>query len=152
MDPLDRIRDNFVFLQLWQEEFVQRIVPLRGDLGQIRFGLKQEIYDSLANQIDVIFACGATVNFLLPYSRSYQSNVCGTREIIHFASHTSFCVPIHYISTISVLPPGILDEIHIDQISPTDLTNGYGQSKWVAEKIIAKANRSGLPVAIYRLG
>jgi thioester reductase-like protein len=29
---------------------------------------------------------------------------------------------------------------------------GYAQSKWVAEKLIAKASRCGLPVVIYRLG
>jgi thioester reductase-like protein len=51
-----------------------------------------------------------------------------------------------------VLPPDITDEVHIDEITPHYLTNGYGQSKWVAEKLVAKANRLGLPVVIYRLG
>jgi fatty acid CoA ligase FadD9 len=152
MDPMNRIRENLVFLRLWEDSFQERIVPLRGDLAQTKFGLDHKTYNTLADQIDMIFCCGATVNFVLPYSQLYGSNVCGTREVICLATHTSCCVPVQYISTISVLPSGIVHEVNIDEIPPDGLTNGYGQSKWVAEKLMVKANRSGLPVAIYRLG
>lgn len=150
-DPLDRIKKNLVFLGLWKEEFRERIVPVRGDLSQPQFGLTNEEFLKFSNQTDLIFHCGAVVNFVLPYSQLYGPNVIGTREILRFATSTS-CIPIQYISTISVLPAGIRDEISIDQIPPHRLTNGYGQSKWVAEKLVAKAIRSGLPIAIYRLG
>ncbi|CAF1347193.1 unnamed protein product [Adineta steineri] len=43
-------------------------------------------------------------------------------------------------------------EISIDKIPPDSLVGGYGQSKWVAEKLITKASQLGLPVVIYRLG
>jgi fatty acid CoA ligase FadD9 len=151
-DPLDRIRKNLIFFRLWQDNFQERIVAVRGDLAQTQFGLDQEMYVALASQIDIIFHCGAIVNFVLPYSQLYGSNVCGTREILRFATYESNCIPIQYISTISVLPPDITDEIPIDEVAPHGLTNGYGQSKWVAEKLMAKANRLGLPVIIYRLG
>ncbi|CAF3583117.1 unnamed protein product [Rotaria sordida] len=58
----------------------------------------------------------------------YGSNVCGTREIIRLATYPSNCIPVQYISTISVLPPGIVEEMHIDAISPHCLTTGYGQT------------------------
>lgn len=32
------------------------------------------------------------------------------------------------------------------------LTDGYSQSKWVAEQIITSARKRGIPAAIYRLG
>lgn len=32
------------------------------------------------------------------------------------------------------------------------LTDGYSQSKWVAEQLVARAGQRGLPVTIYRLG
>jgi thioester reductase-like protein len=151
-DPLDRIRKNLAFFHLWQDNFKERIVALRGDLTQIQFGLDHEMYVALAAQIDIIFHCGAIVNFVLPYSQLYDSNVCGTREILRFATCGSTCIPIQYISSISVLPPDITDEVSIDEITPHCLANGYGQSKWVAEKLMAKASRLGLPVVIYRLG
>ncbi|CAF3830902.1 unnamed protein product [Rotaria sp. Silwood1] len=153
MNPLDRIRKTMLFYQIWKDDYEQRIIPLQGDLSQNHFGLDDEIYQSFAHQIDIIFHCGATVNFILPYSQLYGSNVCGTREIIRFATHiSSSCIPIQYISTISVLPPGIDKEISIDETSPEQLIGGYAQSKWVAEKLIIKANHCGLLVNIYRLG
>ena len=109
-------------------------------------------FESLANQIDIIFHCGATVNFMLPYSKLYGPNVCGTREIIRLATYNSICIPVQYISTISVLSSALHEEISIDEISPDGLISGYAQSKWVAEKLITKASQLGLPVVIYRLG
>ena len=152
VDPFDRLRKNLLSYHLWQENFRERISAIRGDLAQIQFGLDQHIYMTLASQTDLIFHCGAVVNFVLPYSQLYGPNVCGTREILRFATYESNCIPIQYISTISVLPPGVTNEISIDDITPHGLTNGYGQSKWVAEKLMTKASHSGLPVAIYRLG
>jgi thioester reductase-like protein len=85
-----------LFYQIWKDDYEQRIIPLRGDPAEIHFGLDSETYESLVNQIDIIFHCGATVNFILPYSQLYGPNVCGTREIIRFATHIpSSCIPIH---------------------------------------------------------
>jgi myxalamid-type nonribosomal peptide synthetase MxaA len=138
---------------IWRDDYQKRIIALRGDLAQSCFGLDSEIYASLVDQIDLIFHCAATVNFVLPYSQLYGSNVCGTREIIRLATHTtSTCIPVHYISTISVLPPGVDKEISIAQTSPDRLIGGYAQSKWVAEKMMANASHCGLPMVIYRLG
>ncbi|UJR20192.1 hypothetical protein I4U23_023324 [Adineta vaga] len=154
VSSFDRIRENMVFLKLWKEELRDRIVALRGDLAQECFGLDGETYCKWASQTDIIFHCGAIVNFILPYNKLYRSNVCGTREIIRFATYnTATCIPVHYISTMSVLPSTTLyNEVPIDEISPNHLKSGYSQSKWVAEKLIDKAIRLGLPVTIYRLG
>jgi thioester reductase-like protein len=153
INPLDRIRETMSFYQIWKDDYQQRIIPVRGDLAHIHFGLDDETYQSLVHQIDMIFHCGATVNFVLPYNQLYGPNVCGTREIIHFSTYnSSACIPIQYISTISVLPPGIDKEISIDETSPDRLMGGYAQSKWVAEKLISKASNCGVPIVIYRLG
>jgi len=117
-----------------------------------KFGLDNQTYEKRAEQIDIIFHCGAIVNFILPYNQLYGSNVFGTREIIHLACHTSTCTPVHYISTTSVLSAGINNTQSIDIISPEQLRNAYAQSKWVAEKLIPKASRAGIPVITYRLG
>jgi len=152
VNPLNRIRDTMLFYQIWKEDYQERIIPLRGDLAKSSFGLDNETYESLANQIDVIFHCGATVNFVLPYSKLYGANVCGTREIIRLATYTSNYIPVQYISTVSVLSSDVHEEISIDEISPNGLVSGYAQSKWVAEKLMTEASQLGLPVVIYRLG
>ncbi|CAF1144470.1 unnamed protein product [Rotaria magnacalcarata] len=152
INPLSRIRQNMLFHKIWKENFQERIIPLQGDLEKVYFGLDHEVYESLSREIDIIFHCGAAVNFVLPYSKLYGSNVCGTQEIIRLATHTTTCIPIHYISTLSVLSSNVNKEVSIDEVSPDGLISGYAQSKWVAEKLMAKANRLGLPVIIYRLG
>jgi thioester reductase-like protein len=152
VNPLSRIRQNMLFYEIWKQAYEERIIPLRGDLAKAYFGLDNETYKWLAHQIDIIFHCGATVNFVFPYSKLYGPNVFGTQEIIRLATYTSTCIPVQYISTVSVLSPGINEEISIGEIPPDGLTSGYGQSKWVAEKLIAKASQLGLPVVIYRLG
>jgi hypothetical protein len=115
-NPLDRIRNNMIFFQLWKEEFQERIIALQGDLAKDRFGFDSEIYEDIATKTDIIFHCGATVNFVLPYSKLYGPNVCGTREVIRLAIHVSRCIPIQYISTMSVLPRGMSPETSIDNI------------------------------------
>ena len=153
MNPFDRIRKKMLFYQIWKDEYQQRILAIRSDLAQTHFGLDDQTYQSLAQEIDIIYHCGATVNFVFPYNQMYGPNVCGTREIIHFATHlSSACIPIQYISTISVLSSDIDKEICIDEISPDRLKSGYAQSKWVAEKLISQASRCGVKVMIYRLG
>jgi fatty acid CoA ligase FadD9 len=152
-NPLNRIRQNMSFYRIWKDDYQERIIAVRGDLAKSCFGLDSETYASLAIETDLIFHCGATVNFAFPYSQLYGPNVYGTEQIIRFATSTpSTCIPVQYISTISVLPPSIDKEISIDQIAPNRLVGGYAQSKWVAEKLMAKASRCGLPVVIYRLG
>ena len=152
VDPMDRIRENMHFYQIWKDDYQQRIIPLQGDLTKPSFGLDTLTFNSLANQIDLIYHCGAIVNFVLPYSQLYGANVLGTREIIRLATSTTSRIPIHYISTISVLSKDVRTEISIDEISPDDLHGGYAQSKWVAEKLITAAGKLGLPINIYRLG
>ena len=152
VNPFDRIRENILFYQIWKEDYQERIIPIQGDLSKPYFGLDNQTYESLANQIDIIFHCGATVNFVLPYSNLYGPNVYGTREIIRLATYTPTYIPVQYISTLGVLSSGVDREISIDQISPYGLVSGYAQSKWVAEKLITKASQLGLPVIIYRLG
>ncbi|CAF4378989.1 unnamed protein product, partial [Adineta steineri] len=82
MDPIDRIRQNMLFLQIWNEDFRKRIVALRGDLAENHFGLDNQAYEDLAKKTNIIFHCGAIVNFILPYNLLYNANVCGTREVI----------------------------------------------------------------------
>jgi fatty acid CoA ligase FadD9 len=151
--PLHRIEQTMRFHRIWNETYRTRLIGIRGDLSTTCFGLDTDTFAALANRIDLIFHCAARVNFVLPYSELYGANVSGTREVIRLAvSHSSTSTPVHYMSTLSVLPLGVTDEITIDQIPSETLNNAYAQSKWVAEQLIDQASRRGLPTVIYRLG
>ena len=71
-----------------------------------------------------------------------------------------YVFPISYImftlifSTDAVFPHGLQDcSEDADMLSyPTQLTDGYAKSKWVAEQLVIRAMNRGMPVAIYRPG
>lgn len=132
----------------------QRIMIISGDMSQRRFGLSVETYTKLAEDIDVIYHCGAEIHMLANYSRLRTSNVQGTLEIIRFAT-TRYDKPIHHISTLSAA--NIKDEKgHYIEVPPDkeirNLSTGYSVSKWVAENLITEVRKRGLRTFIYRCG
>ena len=89
----------------------------------------------------VIFHCGANVNFILSVHQLAKDKVFGTREVLRLAtSHPSASIPVHFISTLSVLS------------SSSSERSGYAQAKWMAENLINQAIQAGLSAKIYRLG
>jgi thioester reductase-like protein len=84
------------------------------------------------------------------------ANVGGTETILRLAT-AERPIPLHYISTLSVFDaPRYQDGRVIGEEETPDaaagLLNGYAQTKWAAERLVAAAGERGAPVAIYRLG
>ena len=145
---------------LWNPALRHRIVPVRGDLTRVRFGIDPMLYDALAGHIEVVYHSGAHVSYVQPYSTHRRPNVVGTREVLRFAC-LGQVKPVHHISTLGVFGPlgyfkgvaNLYEDSDIDQsedLLPYDM--GYSQSKWVAEKMVFAAKALGLPVSIYRPG
>ncbi len=151
-----RIQRNLQNYRLWDERYAERIVPVIGDQAQLRFGLSEAQFHTLASQIDVIYHCGAWVNFTYPYSALKAANVLSVQEALRLAS----CVrvkPLHFISSVAVFTPlaytrdpFIVEDNDLPHNS--GFVNSYGESKWVAEKICGLGRARGIPVAIYRPG
>ena len=77
------------------------------------------------------------VNLIYPFSGLRRANVVATRNIIQF-SQDGKVKPLSYISTNSVFRAGVenakedadlMEEVGL-------LSNGYGQTKWVAEMLV----------------
>ncbi|HEY1624132.1 MAG TPA: amino acid adenylation domain-containing protein [Streptosporangiaceae bacterium] len=131
-----------------------RVVVVPGDLAEPRLGLSASDFCQLARTCDVIYHAGALVNFIYPYTELRSANVTGTREVIRMAClHRG--IPVHYISTTAVLAGfGVMGVREVTEDTPLayadQLGIGYVESKFVAEELLRKASRAGLPVAIYR--
>src|SRR5829696_352346 len=143
----------FLLDGLWKPERAGRIVPVPGDLSEPLFGLDEGDFDALARKVDLIIHAGAAVNLVYPYSELKAPNVGGTREVLCLACRGG-ARPVHYVSTNGIFPPdmGLCEEdVDLDGIAG-DRDDGYGQSKWVAEKLVREAEKRGLPVNVYRPG
>ena len=152
-DPIAPIRDNMRRYGLWRSGTSERIVPVAGDLGEPLLGLSEGDFDALAREVDMVIHTGAMVNLIYPYSALKGVNVDGTREVLRLAfMHRP--KPMHHISTNGIFPPekGLCEEdVELDTLAETR-EDGYGQSKWVAEKLVEQAAERGLPVFVYRPG
>ncbi|MBE9169348.1 thioester reductase domain-containing protein [Pleurocapsales cyanobacterium LEGE 06147] len=167
-----KLQDSLESYLLWDESFSQRIIPVIGDLSEPLLGLSKSEFHLLATQIDVIYHNGALVNFTYPYPTLKKPNVLGTQEILRLASRVKL-KPVHFISTTSFIYPvkeGIenreraIEKILNENSNPRIIregdsiddalmpTDGYAQSKWVAEKLVTIARARGLPISIYRPG
>ncbi|BAY08030.1 non-ribosomal peptide synthetase [Calothrix sp. NIES-2098] len=159
-EGLRRLQKNLEKYLIWDANQSSRIIAIPGDLDRPHLGLSLEQFESLAEQIDVIYHSGAQVGFAKPYSLIKAANVLGTQEILRLACQAQL-KPVHYISTIAVFSTiacfnglNILyEDDEIDNSEPYLYQDiGYIQSKWVAEKLIWIAKSRGMPVTVHRSG
>ncbi|WP_160716947.1 non-ribosomal peptide synthetase [Chitinophaga solisilvae] len=138
----------------------ERIHLLRGDLSRPNFNLSQEHYDTLAQNVDIIYHSGSAVSYIFSYSMVRKSNIAGIHEIIRLAtSHKLKC--ISYISTTAVYSWGhyftrktwmLEDDDMIQNLDAISRGTNYVKSKWVTEQILSKIISKGVPVIIFRSG
>lgn len=148
-----RIQNNLESYGIWHEDFADRIIPVLGDLSQPLLGLSLQYFQKMSSIIDVIYHNAAWINYVYPYSALKPTNVLETQEILRLASFVKI-KPVHYISTIAVFESSaywgkVVTES--DQLAHSEgMKLAYSQSKWVAEKLVSRAQNRGIPVSIYR--
>ena len=127
-----------------------------GDVARPNLGLSAETLRTWSESVDAIVHVAARVHMLLPYASLRASNVLAVESVLCFAT-TGRPKSVHHVSTVEVLAdadhraPGALAERRTGP-SPALLESGYGQSKWVAEKLVAAARDRGVRAFIHRPG
>ncbi|ARV59066.1 phenylalanine racemase [Nostocales cyanobacterium HT-58-2] len=151
-----KLASNLKRYLLPHDELNTRIIPVLGDLSQPLLGLSKQQFHQLATEIDFIYHNGAFVNLIYPYTALRAANVLGSKEILKLASQIKV-KPVHFISTLDVFQSphytGMQVVLEQDDLACCEgLSDGYAQSKWVAEKLMMAAQSRGIPTCIYRLG
>ena len=153
-EATDRLVQQLRGYQVWQDEFLARLVPVLGDLAQPRLGLSESDFAELAGRVQVLYHNGSWVNNVHDYARLKPTNVNGTHELVRLAALRQ-TKPLHFISSMAIFfsaahpPTTPIGEDAVPGYSHT-LRSGYTLSKWVADHLMQAAQERGLPVAIYR--
>ena len=104
-NPSNRVLETLKFYGLPSQDANARIIPVTGDLTLPQMGLDDRQYRELAEEIDLIFHCAASVNYVYPYSAAKPHTVGGTLEVLKFACAAA-PKTVQYISSNGVFPGG----------------------------------------------
>jgi len=137
-DAAGRLRNVMISYGLWDDSFGDRLRPVAGNLESEGLGLSEAELEDLAHSVDTIVNCAGMVDFLHDYRRHRPTNVEGLARLMRLAARGS--QRVHHVSSVSVR----------DAASPP--ADGYGLSKWVAERLAERATERGYDIVVHRLG
>ncbi|KAG9126234.1 hypothetical protein FRC07_004314 [Ceratobasidium sp. 392] len=130
---------------------------LEADLERENIGLEPRVYEEIQKSVTAIIHNAWQVNFNLAL-QSFEPSIKGARNLLDLAfSSTASSGPPRFLFTSSISAAGFgkpgahLNEVYVN---PEDAANGigYGQSKFVTEKILESARTAGLETCVVRLG
>ena len=158
----NRVLDTLRFYGLAGHSAGDRIVPVAGDLTQPRMGLDNDEYQRLAEEVDLIFHCAASVNYAYPYSAAKPHTVGGTLEVLKFAC-SGATKPIQYISSNGIFPggddtpylesneiDGFMDRMEGATTKPSGLRNGWSGRLFLEDCRYASSVRATLATTAVR--
>ncbi|CAE6515468.1 unnamed protein product [Rhizoctonia solani] len=133
-----------------------KLTFLECNLNESQLGLVRKDYEEIRSSATMIIHNAWQVDFNWNI-QSFEPNVQGTRHLVDLALSSSWkrAPRLIFTSSISVaglgLPGRSLDEEHITRstIAPGF---GYGESKYVAERVLEAARIAGLETCVVRLG
>ena len=136
-----------------------RVEFLQYDTSKPRLGIKPIVYIRLLQDVTHVIHNAWDVNFNLPLS-NFAPQLYGVRQLIDFSSLSAKGAFIFFISSIStvmnwgacnVRRGKVPEDVHDSWDLPEHM--GYAESKFVAERLLAKAQEEvQVPAAICRVG
>lgn len=123
-----------------------RVVLHEGDLSLPRLGLGEDEARAVFGSADRVVHNGADTSHLQAYRSLRSANLQSTKEIVDMCLLVGRKVPIHYVSTASVLQYSGLDEFGEGSAAghppPADALDGYSASKWASEVYLGRVHES----------
>lgn len=149
-----RVLANLEAFGLRQLGDADRIEGVAGDLSKPYLGMAREVYQDLAERVEMIIHNAAEAKWTQPFSKLKPVNVLGSLEILRLACRARI-KPVHYICTIGVYPRNgrsVEREVEVEIGETEHLSGGYCQTKWIADKLMHRARARGVPTYVYRAG
>ncbi len=130
-----------------------QIELIPGDLGNPNLGITSKLFEVMSSEVDVIYHCGAVVNFMADYPAVKAANVGSVQTLLNLCTEGKR-KQFNYVSTKGVfaLTDGDFNEHSslVDQVHYMD--RGYEPGKWIAEGLIEKTRQVGrIDTNVFRL-
>ena len=113
---------HFYFGSKWDVYLNRRIFVISGSIISDNFGLERNVYENLAQKIDIVVNAAAIVKHYGNIEKFKKINVDSTSKMVQFCNR--FHKPLFHISSLSVSGNMSLDGNHSDR---TDLTRNGNQ-------------------------
>lgn len=133
-------------------------IAYASDVNQESLGLNEDEYDSLRRETTAVMHIAWPVNFKLGVG-SFEPHVGGMVHLLNLAMASPRRNKPSYFMASSVSSvmgkPTLDDEGKVVEAFPTSTDSpimGYGQSKWVTEKIAEAAGPLGARATVFRIG
>lgn len=148
-----RVLANLEAYGLRQLGDADRIEGVAGDLAKPYLGMEREVYQDLAERVEVIFHNAAEAKWTQPFAKLKPVNILGSVEVLRLACR-SRVKPVHYFCSIAVYPGRLGESVEREaELMETDnVIGGYRQTKWVTDKLMHQARARGVPTYVYRTG
>ncbi|WWD02018.1 L-aminoadipate-semialdehyde dehydrogenase [Kwoniella europaea PYCC6329] len=157
---LQRLRDSGEGRGVWDENWVKegKVEAVIGDLSEANFGLSTSEWDRISQEADAVLHNGAIVHWVYPYPKLRSANVLSTLTALRLCTTTK-AKQFSFISSTAVMDneefvkksDELLSQKQNGILESDDLTagekglqGGYGQTKWVCERLIMEAAKRGL--------
>ena len=131
-----------------------RIIYLESAFTSPQLGLSYDTYTHLLRTVTHVVHNAWTVNFNLPLS-AFEEHIIGVRHVIDFCMRSTRRAGLLFVSSIASVMNANEDLVPEREFTDSSVAgaSGYGESKHVAERVLAVAGRSeGLRYKIVRIG
>lgn len=135
------------------ESVLSRIAFLRGDVGEPRLGMDEDVWKALAEDLTHIIHAAGNVKLNHPLEEARHHAVDSLKEIVALAQaarSNGRLEKLDYTSTVGVCGrmPGLIPERPLTE--PRKYHNTYEQAKAEAEEYLLAEMEEGLPATIHR--
>ncbi|CAK1362502.1 uncharacterized protein RHO25_007236 [Cercospora beticola] len=128
------------------------------DVASRRLGLEPSVYQDITENATHILHAAWPVDWNKSFS-SFESSIRGVSNLIECCANSKHSPTLYFVSSVAAAGnwgavPGSRQSVPEDEIDDWKVARlGYGQSKLVAERLLAEASRAkGVTTAICRVG
>ncbi|KAI9371137.1 hypothetical protein BJX61DRAFT_543936 [Aspergillus egyptiacus] len=135
-----------------------RVEFLQASFGADQFGLADDIYSEMVQNVDTVIHNAWRVDFNITVDSFEDVHIRSVRRFVDFSLQSTHQAHIHFISSVGTIAAWKASHGPTVPSTPIEdpsvvLAQGYSESKHIGERICLEASRcSGVPTTIHRVG